>query len=82
MSQINDSLIVNKLTQNSIQLECLSYGHEGPVKFIISKKSEQIDHLNTFIISIGDGFENFDQNQENLGKDDALYHLIFWKLQF
>ncbi len=77
ISQLIDSLSTNKLTQNSIQLECLSFGHEGPGRFFISNNQQQI---NQFIISIGDGFEDFNNNEENLGKDDALSHLIFCKL--
>jgi hypothetical protein len=80
ISQSIDSLSTNKLTANSIQLECLSFGHAGPVRFILSKTEESPSNLNTFIISIGDGFEDFNNNDENLGKNDALSHLILWKL--
>jgi hypothetical protein len=80
ISQLIDSLSTSKLTTNSIQLESLSFGHAGPVRFIISKTDDATTNLNTFVISIGDGFEDFTNNDENLGKDDALSHVIFWKL--
>jgi hypothetical protein len=81
ISQLIDSLSMNKLNQNSIQLECLSFGHAGPVRFFISNNIEQeTNQLDSFVISIGDGFENFNNNEENFGKDDALSHMIFWKL--
>ncbi len=80
ISQLIDSLAINKLTQNSIQLESLSFGHAGPVRFFISNIEQGTNKLNSFIISIGDGFENFNHNEENLGKDDALSHMICWKL--
>jgi hypothetical protein len=51
------------------------------VRFFISNNIEQeTNQLDSFVISIGDGFENFNNNEENLGKDDALSHMIFWKL--
>ena len=80
ISQLFDLLLVNKLNQNSIQLECLSFGHAGPVRYFLSNIEQETNQLNSFVVSIGDGFENFNQNEENLGKDDALSHLIFWKL--
>jgi hypothetical protein len=81
ISQLIDSLTINRLTQNSIQLEFSSFSHAaGPVKFFLSNIEQETHQLNSFVISIGDGFENFNQNEENLGKDDALSHLIFWKL--
>jgi hypothetical protein len=80
ISQLIDSLSTNKLTSNSIQLESLSFGHAGPVRFIISKIEEGKNYFNKFIISIGDGFEDFTNYDENLGKDDARSHLIFWNL--
>jgi hypothetical protein len=76
ISQLIDSLSTNKLTTNSIQLESLSFGHAGPVRFILSKIDDGINN----IISIGDGFEDFINNDQNLGINDILTHLIFWKL--
>ncbi|CAF3389737.1 unnamed protein product [Rotaria sp. Silwood1] len=87
--QLIDSLSTNtnnKLTSNSIQLKGLSYGHAGPVRFIISidknfiSTTEEGTTIKTFVITIGDGFEDYNNNDETLGKDDALSHLILWKI--
>ena len=76
ISQLVDSLSTNKLSANSIQFECLAFGHAGPVRFFLSN----IEEGKRFLISIGDGFEDFNQHEEHFGKDDAFSHLIFWKV--
>ena len=76
ISQLVDSLSTNKLSSNSVQFECLSFGHAGPVRFFLSN----IEEGKRCLISIGDGFEDFNHNEQHFGKDDALSHLIFWKL--
>jgi hypothetical protein len=89
ISQLIDSLstnVINKLTSNSIQLKGLSFGHAGPVRFIIStdknfiSDTDETNCIQTFVTTIGDGFEDFNQEDQNLGKDDALSQLILWKL--
>ncbi|CAF4326176.1 unnamed protein product, partial [Rotaria sp. Silwood2] len=76
----------NKLTASSLQLKGLSFGHAGPVRFIIStdtnviSTSEEATTVKTLILSIGDGFEDYTNNDETLGKDDALSHVIVWQL--
>ena len=76
----------NKLTANSLQLKGLSFGHAGPVRFIISTDttivptSDETTTVKTFVFSIGDGFEDYTNNDESLGKDDALSHVIVWQL--
>lgn len=81
ISQLVDSLSTNKLTANSIQLECVSFGHIGPVRFILSNIEEEENNLlNRLLISIGDGFEDLNNiDEQNLGKDDASSHLLFCK---
>ncbi|CAF3871802.1 unnamed protein product [Adineta steineri] len=76
----------NKVTANSLQLKGLSFGHAGPVRFIIStdttilSTSEETTSVKTVVLSIGDGFEDYANNDETLGKDDALSHVIVWQL--
>ncbi|CAF2791087.1 unnamed protein product [Rotaria sp. Silwood2] len=76
----------NKLTASSLQLKGLSFGHAGPVRFIIStdtnviSTSEEATTVKTLVLSIGDGFEDYTNNDETLGKDDALSHVIVWQL--
>lgn len=77
----------NKLTANSLQLKGLSFGHTGPVRFILSTDTtivptsdETTTTVKTFVFSIGDGFEDYTNNDESLGKDDALSHVIVWQL--
>ncbi|CAF3358005.1 unnamed protein product [Rotaria sp. Silwood1] len=76
----------NKLTASSLQLKGLSFGHAGPVRFIIStdttivSTSEEATSVKTLVLSIGDGFEDYTNNDETLGKDDALSHVIVWQL--
>ncbi|CAF1236085.1 unnamed protein product [Rotaria sordida] len=76
----------NKLTASSLQLKGLSFGHAGPVRFIIStdttlvSTSEEATSVKTIVLSIGDGFEDYTNNDETLGKDDALSHVIVWQL--
>ena len=76
----------NKLTANSLQLESLSFGHAGPVRFIIStdttvvSTSDETTSIRTLVFTIGDGFEDYANNDETLGKDDALSHVIVWQL--
>ncbi|CAF4426855.1 unnamed protein product, partial [Adineta steineri] len=68
------------------QLKGLSLGHAGPVRFIIStdttilSTSEETTSVKTVVLSIGDGFEDYANNDETLGKDDALSHVIVWQL--
>ncbi|UJR34912.1 hypothetical protein I4U23_027690 [Adineta vaga] len=74
--QLFDNLSINgtnKLILNSIQLKSLSVGHIGPVRIILSNKENQS------IMTVGDGFENYQINNENFGKDDAINHLILWQ---
>ncbi|CAF1140330.1 unnamed protein product [Adineta steineri] len=87
--QLIDLLSINgtsKLTLNSIQLKGLTFGHVGPVRFILStdknilSTTDDGSTIKTFVITIGDGFEDFNNNDETLGKDDALSHLILWNL--
>ena len=76
----------NKLTASSLQLKGLSFGHAGPVRFIIStdttvvSTSDESTSVKTLVLSIGDGFEDYTNNDESLGKDDALSHVIVWQL--
>ena len=76
----------NKLTANSLQLKGLSFGHAGPVRFIISTDatilppSDETTSVKAFVFTIGDGFEDYTNNDESLGKDDALSHVIVWQL--
>ncbi|CAM2722468.1 unnamed protein product [Rotaria socialis] len=76
----------NKLIASSLQLKALSFGHAGPVRFIIStdttfaSTSEDSTGVKTLVLSIGDGFEDYTNNDETLGKDDALSHVIVWQL--
>ncbi|CAF3480181.1 unnamed protein product, partial [Rotaria sp. Silwood2] len=64
----------------------LSYGHAGPVRFIISidkniiSKTEEANIIKTFVITIGDGFEDYNNNDDSLGKDDSISHLILWQI--
>ncbi|CAF1262464.1 unnamed protein product [Rotaria magnacalcarata] len=75
----------NKLTLNSMQLKCLPFGYAGPVRFIISidknflSTTDEGTIIKTFVMTIGDGFEDYTNNDESLGKDDALSHLILWE---
>ncbi|CAF4458915.1 unnamed protein product, partial [Rotaria socialis] len=75
----------NKLTLNSMQLKCLPFGYAGPVRFIIStdksflSTTDEGTIIKTFVITIGDGFEDYTNNDENLGRDDAFSHLILWE---
>lgn len=78
---------INKLTGNSLQLKALPYGHAGPVRFILSMdRTISSDNdvegktFQTSIFTMGDGFEDYQQNDENLGKDDSFSHLILWQL--
>jgi len=78
---------INKLTGNSLQLKALPYGHAGPVRFILSiDRTISSDNdvegktFQTSIFTMGDGFEDYQQNDENLGKDDSFSHLILWQL--
>jgi hypothetical protein len=56
------------------------------VRFIIStdknfiSDTDETNCIQTFVTTIGDGFEDFNQEDQNLGKDDALSQLILWKL--
>lgn len=79
---LNMSKLENEFNENSIELECLSYGHIGPVKYFLSNKSRQINHFrSSFLISVGYGFEQFNyQNIHYLTNADSLFHLIFWNL--
>jgi hypothetical protein len=83
--QLMDS-VNNKLTASSLQLKGLSFGHAGPVRFIIStdttivSTSDETTSVKTLVLSIGDGFEDYANNDESLGKDDALSHVIVWQL--
>ena len=76
----------NKLTASSLHLKGLSFGHAGPVRFIIStdttilSTSEESTSVKTLVLTIGDGFEDYTSNDETLGKDDALSHVIVWQL--
>jgi hypothetical protein len=76
----------NKVTASSLQLKGLSFGHAGPVRFIIStdttivSTSDDSTSVKTLVFSIGDGFEDYTNNDESLGKDDALSHVIVWQL--
>ena len=76
----------NKLIASSLQLKGLSFGHAGPVRFILStdttivSPNDETSTLKTFVLSIGDGFEDYTNNDEGLGKDDALSHVIVWQL--
>ena len=68
ISQLVHALSTNKLSSNSNQFECLSFGRAGPVRFFLSNTEKG----KRFFVSIGDGFEDFNQNDEHFGKDDAL----------
>ncbi len=76
----------NKLTASALQLKGLSFGHAGPVRFIIStdttvvSTSDETASVKTVVLSIGDGFEDYANNDETLGKEDALSHVIVWQL--
>jgi hypothetical protein len=53
------------------------------VRFIIStdiSTAEETTSVKTLVFSIGDGFEDYANNDETLGKDDALSHVIVWQL--
>ncbi|UJR10864.1 hypothetical protein I4U23_015051 [Adineta vaga] len=76
----------NKLTASSLQLKSLSFGHAGPVRFILStdativSSTDESTSMKTVVLSVGDGFEDYATNDESLGKDDALPHVIVWQL--
>ncbi|CAF1461333.1 unnamed protein product, partial [Adineta ricciae] len=76
----------NKLTASSLHLKSLSFGHAGPVRFILStdttvvSSADDSTNMKTIVLSIGDGFEDYATNDETLGKDDALPHVIVWQL--
>lgn len=87
--QLFDSLSINgtnKLTANSVQLKGLTVGHVGPVRFILGTEKNVLSPtdegalMKSLVITIGDGFEDYTNNDESLGKDDALSHLILWEL--
>lgn len=89
VGQIMDSTStssMNKISGNSLQLKGLSFGHAGPVRFIISTDttivpmSDEGATTRTLVFTIGDGFEDYSTNNDSLGKDDALSHLIVWQL--
>lgn len=67
-------------------MKCLPFGHVGPVRFIISTDknllltTEEGATVKTFVVTIGDGFEDYTNNDETLGKDDAISHVILWQL--
>lgn len=69
-----------------MQLKSLSFGHAGPVRFILStdttvvSSTDDSTSMKTIVLSIGDGFEDYATNDETLGKDDALPHVIVWQL--
>ena len=75
-----------KLMASSLQLKGLSFGHAGPVRFIISTDTtvvptlEEATSIKTLVLTVGDGFEDYTNNDETLGKDDALSHVIVWQL--
>ncbi|CAF1243460.1 unnamed protein product [Adineta ricciae] len=82
--QLVDNLSIhgtNKFNLNSIQLKSLSYGHVGPVRFCLSmdKFNFRNENFKRFLMTIGDGFDDYQNLDENLGKDDALAHLILWQ---
>lgn len=64
ISQFVDWLSTNKLSANWIQFECWSFGHAGPVRLFLST----IEEGKRSLISIGDGFEDFNQHEERFGK--------------
>lgn len=71
----------NKLTASSFQLKGLTFGHAGPVRFILSTDTnDEGTTTKTLVLTIGDGFEDYASNDETLGKDDGLSHLIVWQL--
>lgn len=75
-----------KVTASALQLKSLAFGHAGPVRFIISTDATVVSSTDdspstrTVVLSIGDGFEDYATNDETLGKDDALPHVIVWQL--
>lgn len=73
---------MNKLTGNSLQIKGLTFGHAGPVRFILStdRTTDDGTTMKTLVFTIGDGFEDFTNNDETLGKDDPLSHLIVWQI--
>jgi hypothetical protein len=94
LSQLIDSTSNNgttKFTSNSLQIKPLIFGHAGPVRLILSTDSNSTGAtttpptddnppIKTLVLTIGDGFEDYNHNDETLGKDDAHSHLILWQL--
>ena len=78
---------MNKLSSNSLQVKTLPVGHAGPVRCIISTQpttvttADEGTTMKTPILTIGDGFDEYASNNETLGKDDAVSHLILWTLE-
>ena len=76
----------NRFPATSLQLKGLSCGHAGPVRSIISTDTtvvtptEDAPTVKTIILTVGDGFEDYANNDETLGKDDSLSHVIVWQL--
>ena len=91
LSQLIDSTSSNggtKFASNSLQIKPLIFGHAGPVRLILSTDTNTssttstvpTEEMKTLVLTIGDGFEDYNHNDETLGKDDAHSHLILWQI--